>query len=169
MVVFYLTGLLKVNSQRVVGNVNKLGDPDYESKVQKEGFTISTGATNLLTRIKTSRIFNVYENQGKTIGYIDIDKEIYFPEQAKNIIWFNKTLKDIYFQGIAKELLMSAIKELRRSEFEHLFSIITTGPVKNFPSISFHTKFGFTKICETKPINLFGLKNYESALFYLRP
>lgn len=28
--------------------------------------------------------------EGKIAGYIDINKEIYFPEDAENIIWFKK-------------------------------------------------------------------------------
>lgn len=171
--------------QRYALNVNNVDDPFYIQKVQKEGFTIDLNDRNdLANRIQNSLIFNVFVKTNQILGYIDINKEIYFPEEADNIVWLDKEAKNEYFhgeksvalhhivvnpeykgRGIGRKLLKHSEDELRIKGYKYLFAIITTGPVKNFPSTAFHNKMGFKKVCETKPIDLFGLKNYESELY----
>ena len=171
--------------RQYVLDVNKINDSSYVSKVEKEGFTIETSdKEDLLNRIKNDVIFNVFEQDGQIVGYIDFNKEVYFPEEAENIIWLDQKTKEEYFQeersivlhyiavdlkhtkrGIARELLQKSEEELRSKAYRYLFAIITTGPVKNYPSIRFHEKMGFTRVCKTLPIELFGIKNYESELY----
>jgi GNAT superfamily N-acetyltransferase len=166
-------------------DVSKAGDPNYGAKVQKEGFVIETSdKEDLLRRIKTSRIFNVYIENGETLGFVDINKEIYFPKDADNIIWLKPKAEDEYFhgketitlhliaadkshqnEGIAKMLLEDAETKLKKAGITQLFAITTTGPLTNCPSITWHTKMGFERVCITLPIDLFGLKNYTSLLF----
>jgi len=158
---------------------------DYIAQVEQTGFTVSPGKTDLLNRIKQSQIFNVLERNDKILGYIDLNKEIYFPEKATNISWTDQNLKSTYFhdqdsialhhiavlpefkqQGFANKLFDHAMLQLKELRKKHLFAIVTTGPVVNKPSIIFHQKMGFKQVCQTAPIDLFGLKGYESVLFY---
>jgi len=170
---------------KYVLDISKINDPEYCVKVQKEGFTVSSGGNNLLKRIQESVLTNVLIVDEKLSGYIDINKEIYFPEDAENIVWLDSKLKNVYFhqndsitlhhiatspdfrgKGVASRLLNNSLSELKEKGYKHLFAIITTGPLTNNASIAFHKKMGFKKVCVTKSIDLFGLKNYESQLFY---
>lgn len=179
-----LEEIQKLHGQYIL-DISKVNDPEYGAKVQNEGFTVSSGESDLLKRIQESLIFNVSIVDGRLAGYIDINKEIYFPEDAENIIWLNTDLKNVYFhqedsiklhhiatspdfrgKGIASELLNKSLEELKEKGYKHLFAIVTTSPLTNNASIAFHEKMGFKKVCITKPIDLFSLKNYESLLFY---
>ena len=178
-------GQIKKLHDLYVLDINKIADPDYRKKIQQSGFTVSTEATDVSERVETSQIFNVCEIDNKVVGHIDINTEIYFPENAETINWKNKDLKNIYFRsddstslhhiavlpeykgrGIATKLLNESIRQLRKRNIKHLFAIITTSPVKNLASIAFHTKMGFKEVCVSEPINLFGLEDYGSSLFY---
>jgi N-acetylglutamate synthase-like GNAT family acetyltransferase len=167
-------------------DISRVGQPSYDTKIQKSGFTLDlTSRDELKDRISSSTLFLVYELAGKIVAYIDINKEIYFPEKAENIVWFNKGLEREYFhgskstvlhyvvvsknyrnKGIAKELLGNALKALKKKGFKSIFAIITIGSITNCRSVIFHTKAGFTPACITLPIDLFGLKNYQSLLLY---
>lgn len=179
-----LEQIQKLHDQYIL-DISKVYDPEYGTRVQKNGFTVSSEENNLLKRIQESLIFNVSVVDEKFAGYIDINKEIYFPEEAENIIWLDLESKNVYFhrddatvlhhitvspnfkgKGIASELLNKSLEELKKKSYRHLFSIVTSGPLTNCASILFHTKMGFKRVCVTKPIDLFGLKNYESLLFY---
>jgi len=171
--------------KRYALDISKVNDISYSSKIQKEGFFIDlSDKEDCKKRIRSSLIFNVLEDNKKIVGFIDINKEIYFPEEAPNIVWLNKEAKFEYFKGknstvlhliavepryrgkgVADELLQNSEEELKKKGYKNIFAIVTTGPLKNNPSISFHNKMGFKKVCETKPIDLFGLKDYESVLF----
>ena len=167
-------------------DISKVGDISYCTQLQQDGFFVSNETENEhKARITNSTIFNVYEKDEKPVGLIDINHEIYFPKEADNIIWLDQKLKIIYFEdersvalhqivvdkkyqgtGIATEMLQTAVKELINHKIKQLFSIVTTGPVTNCPSIVWHTAMGFERACVTNPIDLFGLKNYTSLLFY---
>ncbi len=172
--------------QAFVLDVSKVDDISYCTQIQHDGFFISSETEKEhKARITNSSIFNVYEKNNQPVGLIDINREIYFPEQADNIIWFDQKLKQTYFEdeqsialhqivvakehqgkGIATGLFQASIRELFNLKIKHLFSIVTTGPVTNCPSILWHTAMGFNRACVTSPIDLFGLKNYSSLLFY---
>jgi len=167
-------------------DVNRVAEPEYGAEVQSRGFIVSESTKDdIAERIDKSVIFNVYEENGRILGLIDINKELYFPEDAENIIWTSDELKHSYFHrddsivlhyiavdkdysgmGISKKLFVDAIKQLAVAGFKDLFSIVTTGPLTNCPSVIWHTKVGFDRACVTMPIDLFGLKNYTSLLFH---
>lgn len=168
-------------------DVNRVSESDYGTQVQSRGFIVADlTREDVLTRIQKSHIFNVYEEDGKVLGLIDINKEIYFPEEATNIVWLDSKLKEKYFRGdksialhyiavdscakgknIAKQLFGDALTQLAQKGYTDLFCIVTTGPLTNCPSIIWHTKQGFHRACVTLPIDLFGLKYYTSLLFHL--
>lgn len=167
-------------------DVNRALESDYSAQVQSRGFIAAEfSKEDVLTRIKKSHIFYVYEDGGKILGLIDINKEIYFPEEADNIIWLTLELKYKYFHGdksitlhyiavdakakgknIARQLFSEASHQLSEEGYKDLFSIVTIGPLTNCPSIIWHAKQGFHRACVTMPIDLFGLKNYTSLLFH---
>ena len=171
--------------QQITFDVSQVNDPKYCAEKQKSGFIVSQDSKeDISKRIKDSYIFNVFEEEGVVKGLIDINKEIYFPEEAKNIFWMKPELKQSYFydpqsttlhlivvnpkfqnQGIASQLFDHAITQLKKDSFTKLFAIVTTGPVTNCPSIVWHAQKGFERVCVTYPIDLFGLKGYSSLLF----
>jgi predicted GNAT superfamily acetyltransferase len=165
-------------------DVSRVGDPNYCNMVQQRGFTVSTGSSDDLgERLNSSTLLNVAKNnRGMIIGYIDISKEEYFPESADDMIWLSKTAKQKYYhsdkaitlhhiasssqnKGTATKLYYDAENRLKNSGYKYIFSIVTTSPLTNLPSIAWHTKNGFKRVCTHPPINLFGLKNYQSVLF----
>lgn len=170
--------------QNIILDVSRVNDLRYSSKIQSEGFIVSENSKEeVRDRINSSTIFYVFEEEGQIKGFIDINKEIYFPEEVDNIFWLDKNLKTEYFhgakstalhliitndkarkKGVASELLQNAIGRLKSMNIKHIFSIITTGPVTNCPSIIWHTKMGFERVCLTSPIKLFGLDGYTSLL-----
>jgi L-amino acid N-acyltransferase YncA len=169
-------------------DTTKVTDSNYAANVQRDGFLIALESKkDIADRIQNDFLFTVFEEDGKVAGFINVNKEIYFPEEANNIIWFDKALKKQYFhddtsivlhqiivdetykgKGIGKKLLEESIQTLRTASYKDLFSIVTLGPVTNCASILFHTKNGFGRVCVTMPIDLFGLKNYQSLLFHKR-
>jgi len=166
-------------------DVSKIKHPFYLSDVQKQGFIVNTGQNDLRDRISNSQIFDVIEKDNQIAGFIDINYELYFPPTASNIIWFSQKLKSLYFnsskttvlhniitspnfkqQGIARKLVTNSFNKLKKLGIKNIFSIVTTAPVTNCPSIIFHTNLGFSRACVTMPKTLFGLSNYQSLLFY---
>ncbi|HOZ03479.1 MAG TPA: GNAT family N-acetyltransferase [Candidatus Woesebacteria bacterium] len=91
---------------------------------------------------------------------------MYFEDEKSIALHQIVVAKEHQGKGVATKLLQSAIKELSNKKINHLFSIVTTGPVTNCPSIIWHTAMGFNRACVTSPIDLFGLKNYTSLLFH---
>ncbi|MBI2797775.1 hypothetical protein HYX70_00560 [Candidatus Saccharibacteria bacterium] len=82
---------------KYVLDVTKSGDPAYGAEVQQRGFTVSAEEASAGDRMKISKLLRVAEEDGDVVGYIDISKEEYFPEDADNIEWFSKDLKNIYY------------------------------------------------------------------------
>lgn len=168
----------------IVFDVNKIDNHEYSSTAQKNGFIISESTKEeVASRITSSQDFQLYEEGGEIQGFLDINKETYFPEEADNIIWFDENLKEEYFhgnnntalhlialnqnarnKGIASSLFNTSLNKLKDSNLKYLFSIITIGPVTNCPSLVWHEKNGFKRVCVTMPIELFGLKDYMSLL-----
>jgi len=167
-------------------DASQIRSSEYSTQIQKNGFIFPLeNRETIKDQIQNHFLFKVYESDGKIIGFIDFNKEIYFPEEANNCIWLDKKLKDVYFhddssialheivinkehrgKGIGKKLLENAIDELSTKKYQHIFSIVALSPLTNCPSIIFHTKNKFERVCATMPINLFGLENYQSLLFY---
>jgi hypothetical protein len=180
-----LADLIQVTElhDKYVLDVSRVNEPRYAAKVQAEGFTVNAGGSDLAGRIQSSQLFNVHTDDQKISGYIDVNREIYFSEDADNILWFNNDLRSCYYHdkhatelhyiavqpsgsGIAADLLGGAVKTLRDEGYQHLFSIVTTAPLTNCASIIWHTRNGFERACVSLPDDLFGLKNYQSTLFH---
>jgi len=167
-------------------DISQINNSEYSAQVQTNGFIVPLESKeSIKDQIQNHFLFNVYESDGEITGFIDFNKEIYFPEEADNIIWLDKKLKDVYFhddssialheivvnkehrgKGVGRKLLENAISELSSRKYQHIFSIVALSPLTNCPSIIFHTKNKFERVCVTMPINLFGLENYQSLLFY---
>lgn len=167
-------------------DISRITDPVYATKVQRDSFLIALEDKNeMLDRIQSNLLFLVYETEGKVVGFININKEIYFPEDADNIIWFDDSLKKSYFhsdtsitfheiiidreykgQGIGKKLLDESLKTLKEKQYTDLFSIVAFAPVTNCASLLFHERNEFQRACVSMPFDLFGLKNYMSLLFH---
>jgi len=167
-------------------DISRATDAAYATKVQHDGFLVALdNKDDIRERIQTNFLFNVYGLDGKVAGFITINKEVYFPEDSDNIMWFNNKLKAIYYhsdtfmtlheiivdqtykgKGIGKMLLEDSLKTLKEKKYTDLFSIVTTGPVTNCASLLFHTRNGFERACVSMPDDLFGLKNYQSLLFH---
>ncbi len=176
--------LYKANSL----DITNLVDPTYATKIQRDGFLLDLEEkSDILERIQTNTIFNVYELEGNVVGFININKEIYFPEDSDNIIWFDNDLKNKYYhrdssitlheilisqthkeQGIGKQLLENSLQILKEMDYTDLFSIVVFAPLTNCASVLFHAKNGFERACVSMPTDLFGLKNYQSVLFHLQ-
>lgn len=169
-------------------DISRVTDTIYATKVQRDGFLIALDSKNdIYERIQTNFLFNVYEMQDKIVGFVIINKEVYFPEDSDNIIWFNKKLKENYYhsdtfitlheiivnqtyrrKGIASFLLEDSLKILKEKHYTDLFSIVATGPLTNCASLLFHTRNEFERACISMPDDLFELKNYQSLLFHKR-
>jgi|ERR1700722_6583137 len=167
-------------------DISRLTDAEYSTRVQHDGFLVALdNKDDIRERIQTNFLFNVYEVEGNIAGFITINKEVYFPEDSDNIMWFSDKLKAIYYhsdtfmtlheiivdqsykgKGIGKVLLEDSLKTLKEKKYTDLFSIVTTGPVTNCASLLFHTRNDFERACVSMPDDLFGLKNYQSLLLH---
>ncbi len=167
-------------------DISHSGDIGYATKFQRDGFLIAVeNKEDIAKRIQNDTLYDVFEENNKIAGFININKEIYFPEEADNIIWFDNESKQKYFHadtaitlheiiidqvykgnGIGKQLLEYSLRKLKEKDYTDLFSIIALAPLTNCASLLFHTRNGFERACVTMPIELFGLKNYQSLLFH---
>jgi len=148
-------------------DITKLNNSDYVTLMQKQGLLLEMETkTEFGSRINTDTLVSVYEQDDKILGFIDINKEIYFPKEADNIIWMEDGLREHYFddpkstvlhtiavkkgnmsKGIASQLLENTISELKLQQFKKLFSIIVFGSLTNCSSLLFHSKHGFKRAC----------------------
>ncbi len=166
-------------------DTTQTGDPTYTTTVQKQGFLLDLETKNEFgSRITNDTSFFVWDESNVVLGFIDINKEIYFPQEADNIIWMEEGLKENYFndprstvlhtiavksdqkeKGIASRLLIHTIRELKKQDYQKIFSIVVFGSVTNCPSLLFHSRHGFRRACVSMPMDLLGIKNYQSLLF----
>lgn len=163
----------------------KLDDFVYCAKKQRDGFIATADFEDLQEKVHSSKLFNVYEKEETICGFIVANRELYFPEEAQNIIWLDKNAKEVYFhgeksielhyiavepsyknKGVATKLFEQSISELKNEGFTDLFSIVALGPLTNCSSIIWHTKRGFKRVCVTMPFDIFGMKDYQSILFH---
>jgi hypothetical protein len=168
---------------RYLLDITRVNDPEYAAKTQEEGFTVDVKDDSLHNRIQSSHLLRIATEGTAILGYIDINPEVYFPEEANDIIWFDDDLKRTYYHdkraialnhiavtqkgtGIASKLLEDTLTTLKGQGYEHLFAIVTTAPVTNCASIIWHTRNNFSRACITPPDDLFELKHYQSVLFH---
>jgi len=126
-------------------DVSKIYNNEYISAVQKNGFIVALEEKkDIEQRIINDTLFVVFKENNNVLGFLNVNKEIYFPQDADNIFWFDKTLKNKYFhsnqsielheiivdknhlhQGIARQLLDYSCRELKKKDIKFLFSIVT--------------------------------------------
>src|SRR5260221_14612694 len=81
-------------------DISRVHDPAYASTVQRDGFTVAPASKEKLAqRIENNVLFNIFEADEEMLGFININREIYFPEDSDKIIWFSKAFKDNYFHN----------------------------------------------------------------------
>lgn len=167
-------------------DVHRLADQMYVKQNEQTGFLLSSGQTqaDFYSELREATVLKVALHHENVVGFSLAKYELYFPPDAPNIEWLDPEAKlryqdkensccfhfiavstEYHHQGIAKKLLKAVEKELRRMGKKSLFSIVDTAPVKNVPSLAFHSSHGFTPVCHTQPMDLFGVHNLESVLF----
>ena len=117
----------------------------------------------------------------KVVGFLRVDEKQDYSQQTP-LIWLEPTFKDTYFSmphaviggigvlpeytkhGFATQLFLETIKELTTKNIRSIFSLVTTSPVCNTPSLKFHEKNGFEKIAEREKGDTFDLHDYQSVL-----
>lgn len=167
-------------------DVQRLSDRQYVEQHEQTGFLLSSGQTqdDFCSELREATVLKVALHQEKVVGFLLAKYELYFPPDAPNIEWLDPGAKlryqdkenscclhfiavspEYHHQGIAKKLFQAVEKELLQKGKKSLFSIVDTAPVKNTPSLAFHQSQGFTPVCHTHPMDLFGVHNLESILF----
>jgi ribosomal protein S18 acetylase RimI-like enzyme len=161
----------------------KINDSSYRVKTEQSGFFLYKKSQTKEEFAKdVEKIHFVYEEEERVKGYLRIDEE---QEMDKSIeaFWFCPELKDLYFsfphaamggigllpevahKGIAKELFMAAITEVKKKKIPFLFSFVALSPMTNIASMLFHERNGFERIALSMVPKMFGLKNYQSILY----
>ncbi len=165
---------------------NKLGDPLYESKIQKQGFLLGLEDRNIYRNLLTNAYaFLVAKENRKVVGYLVADhRDKYHDDEYKT--WFDQSYKDLYYEspqgmslatiavdpdyagkGVATKLLRKLEYKLNREGFKYLYSIITLAPVTNCPSIVWHSKNSFRRLAMGRVRKrFFDLNWYSGGLLY---
>jgi GNAT superfamily N-acetyltransferase len=162
----------------------QLHNPDYLSRIQKEGFLIrSYSKTDFLSDLNNT--FLVHEEDGKLIAYLRIENSIDSDFQYDRLnVWMNNDYKDIYFNesnhaeigaiGVAKEylntdvlkdLLDSAIEQLKVNGCKYLFSSVVYAPIVNMYALFLYEECGFEKVCLTTSANMNDMVDYQGLLY----
>ena len=163
--------------------VSYLDDLDYKVKMQKAGFLLKTPSyTPEEFQIDLDKIFLVYEDNGKAVGFIRID-EIQEIDRTAKAWWNMPEIQDAYFslphadiggiavlpevanRGVATDLLNRAIDEIRNKNIPYLFSLVVVSPITNTPSILFHEKNGFQRLALVTEPDYFEYKQYQSIIY----
>ncbi len=167
-------------------DIHRLKDSNYTTRIQKEGFIFNLESRNdVLEDVEQANIFDVFDHSGEILGLLIAKPKLYFPEDATNAHWLIPKCKNIHYHSATSITLhLICVKEQNRNKkigtqlFEHclrqlkdrgiksIFSIVTLGPVTNCASLSFHTQAGFVRACVTSPIDILGISNMQSVLFY---
>jgi len=155
-------------------------NPSQFNKLEDAGFVIGEYTREEFLH-DLNKIFLVAEVKQRIAGYVILsDEKEFFDNDYK--IWLDKKYKVEYFgkksielkvintglnqgKGVGTALLYEAMKFAKKQNKLFLFSIVTTAPVINLPSIKFHLKHGFSVSAIRRPGNLFGLENYQCILF----
>lgn len=172
--------------QKVKLDRNRLGDSEYETKIQRKGFLTGLDSKeDIANQINNSWLFLVAEEDKKIVGYTVLDQTREYKDDEYKT-WFDMSMKDIYYsnpkilaimslavdpdhsdKGVASGLFQHLEQTAKSFGFEYLFTVITVSPVTNCPMISWRTKVGFKRLAMGRPREeLFGLKWYSSLLMY---
>lgn len=173
--------------QKVSLNRNKIGNSEYETLIQKNGFLLGLDTkVDLEKEIIEANHVIVAEDNNKIVGYLiadDSDYQKFDDDEYKT--WFDLDLKKIYYtdqkvitlasiavdpdfgmQGVGKLLFDNLLIWLKENNFEYLFSIMTVAPLTNCATILWHTKMGYKRLAMGRPRKLFNLENYVGILMY---
>lgn len=163
-------------------DVEKLYSSSYCYQVQKEGFLLNVITSKEKFQQDIERFFFAISEDNSICGYVNIDDYPEMPEETE-VFWFNPLFKDLYYslphgtisklgivpeyrgKGIAKELLLEAIRVTKARNINFIFSFVVLSPLTNTASILFHEKNGFRRAAITSPRSLFGMKGYQSILY----
>jgi GNAT superfamily N-acetyltransferase len=179
-----LAELLQLINSNVIDPV-RINDKDYISKLSSEGFLVGKVHEDEIKRM-LDRIFLVVTSKQRIIGYLRIDEEIDVDfkelDMQGMVDWVHTDFKKYYYQlphyeiggvlvtkefsrkNIGASLLYKAMEMLKYKNLKYLFSFVPVSPVRNEPSLKFHLKNGFKVIAKLQPLELWGMKHYQSVL-----
>lgn len=163
-------------------DVSRLGDSSYKLEIEQKGFLLPSPYLPDDFHKDLRKVFLVSEMEGKVVGFLRID-EIQDFRKDSPLEWLRPEFKETYFstphavmggigvlpeythRGLATQLFNEGKKEVIARNIPDLFSLVTTSPVCNYPSLKFHEHAGFIKVAEREKGEVFGLHNYQSVLF----
>ena len=179
-----LAELLQLINSNVIDPV-RIADKDYISKLASEGFLVGKLHEDEIKKM-LDRIFLVVTSKQRIIGYLRIDEEIDVDfkelDMQGMVDWVHTDFKKYYYQlphyeiggvlvtkefsrkNIGAFLLYKAMGMLKYKNLKYLFSFVPVSPVRNEPSLKFHLKNGFKVIAKLQPLELWGMKHYQSVL-----
>lgn len=143
-----------------------VGNPLSYEKVQSAPFTITAKAEdNVAGFVRLDKMSKDLGNHGFALQWLGdgVVWDLFTNEQGYELglILVDQDQKG---KGVAKALLTQAEKFVEQDS-PHLFSWTVSRP-QNLPSIRFHQNNGFFKIAVYSTKEAWGIKNYESILFY---
>ncbi|MFA7301541.1 MAG: GNAT family N-acetyltransferase [Candidatus Shapirobacteria bacterium] len=173
--------------QKVSLNRNKIGNSEYETLIQKNGFLLGLDTKEDLEKeIDKANYVTVAEENNIIVGYLiadDSDDQKFNDDEYKT--WFDNDLKTIYYynqkvmtlatiavdpeyggKGVGKILFEELIQWLKNNNYEYIFSIMTMAPLTNCATVLWHTKMGYKRLAMGRPRKLFNLENYVGILMY---
>ena len=176
---------IKSIKETLLLNSSRINEPEYHVKTEQAGFFLYKKQQTVEEFTKDlQKIHLVYEENDQVKGYLRIDDSQEMENDTDvDVLWYKPEMREIYFsvphaamagigllpefanKGIAKELLDSAIREVRKKEIPYLFSFVAVSPMTNIASLLFHERNGFGRIACCTTSEMFGLKNYQSFLF----
>jgi len=164
---------------------SRINESEYRVKSEQAGFFVYKKPQTKEEFVKDlQKIHLVYEENGKVKGYLRIDES---PEMKNDkdfdVLWYKPEMRDVYYtlphaalagigllpeiakKGIAKELLTTAIAEVKKKDIPYVFAFVVLSPVTNIASLLFHERNGFERIACCTASELFDLKNFQSFLY----
>ena len=179
-----ISGLYQVY-KTVALDWDRLADKKYKRKIQTAGYLFGIESEQELAKELNSALFGlVYNDDNHLKGYVLLNQETYFPEDAPNAIWIKPETKNDFFQKnrmatlyyvavnpayrrehIGTKLIREAEQRLIKQGVKCVYLIIQIHPIINAASVSFHAKLDYEAVCITSPIDM-RFKNYMSMLMY---
>lgn len=163
----------------------RIADKEYVAESGKDGFLIGKLRPEDIKKM-LDRVFLVVTSKQKIIGYLRIDEDIDADfkdlDMQGMVDWVHTDFKKYYYQlphfeiggvlvskefgrkNIGASLLYKAMEILKYRNLKYLFSFVPVSPVRNEPSLRFHLKNGFKVIAKLQPLELWGMKHYQSVL-----
>lgn len=179
-----LDDILQLINSNVIDPL-RITDKAYVARMSDEGFLVGRLKREEITRM-VDQLFLVVTSKQKVIGYLRIDEQIDSDfkdlDMQGMVDWVHTDFKKLYYQlphfeiggvlvskefgrkNIGASLLYKAMEMLKYKNLKYLFSFVPVSPVRNEPSLRFHLKNGFKIIAKLQPLELWGMKHYQSVL-----